>query len=431
MSRELVIEAVALYLPLSMCMVLYSLQKEGNGDLRRSLVAGLMASSWVAATLPWVNDLCVWVGFWSFSVGHGYGFENLPLSMYVGWVLLWGVLPAMLMYYFRVRWIMVGMILLDILTMGMFSPVMVLHGWSWLYGEFLLVVICFVPAVYMAKWVRNSERVGWRSGLISSAFAMLILVVLPTSVAEIRVDLWGIWSGYTLVEKCLWLILLTIVCMPGIAGVIEFSVFGKGTPIPYDAPEYLVTSGVYSYVQNPMQLSMVLVLLVWSWMFNSWFVFLLGVVAVVYCVGIARWSEGVDLKGRFGEDWVRYDARIKAWKCSLAPVRGGFEGGENARVFIDDRCVVCQSIALWIGGRGAVGLDVIAAKGWEGEALKRLTYVDVRSGERFEGVLAMARVFQHIHVGWAWLGWVAMIPGITHFIQLVVDSAGGGARDRC
>lgn len=430
MNRSLVIEAVALYWPMALCAVLYLWQRVSNRNIKRTLTAAMMASAWVAATLPWLNDLCVSAGFWSFHVEHGYALENLPLGLYVGWILLWGVVPALLLKWMKAQWIILAMLLLDILTMSLFDPVMKLTSGVWLWGEVLLVGVSLVPAAYLAKWVIREERVGWRAGLISTAFVMLILVVIPTSAEAVRVDLLGSWLSYSLVGKCLWLTLLLLVSMPGIAGVMEFSKVGNGTPIPYDAPRKLVTTGVYSYVQNPMQLSMVLVLLVWGWMLGSWFVVGLALLAVVYSAGLARWSEGADLEQRFGEKWVDYDKQISAWKFRLTPVWVIPKNGENARIYIDADCVVCQPLAVWIQKRRVISLDVCPASEWGGEPLKRITYLDPNTGETREGILAMGKVFQHIHLGWAWLGWVLSLPGVGWIIQRAIDAGGGGEQTR-
>lgn len=233
-----------------------------------------------------------------------------------------------------------------------------------------------------------------------------------------------------LLEKCLWGILLTVVSAPGIAGVVEFVRVGKGTPIPYDAPENLVTSGVYSYVQNPMQLSMVMVLLVWGWMFGSWFVIGLGVVSIIYSIGLARWSEGQDLEQRFGSRWIDYDRSISMWKLRFRPVWGAIE---PARIYIDADCEVCRPIAYWIQSREPVALVVCSASDWrekeEGiERLQRITYSDPNTGARRDGVEAMCSVFQHIHLGWAWLGWLLMLPGLSWIIQRGIDAGGGGVQ---
>ena len=48
--------------------------------------------------------------------------------------------------------------------------------------------------------------------------------------------------------------------MLGLSAVQEFVTRGRGTPIPFDPPRHIVTTGVYAYVANPMQLSAVLFL---------------------------------------------------------------------------------------------------------------------------------------------------------------------------
>ena len=423
----MLIEAVALYWPMVLCGVMYHLlhiKKEGV-EMRRVLIAALMAGAWVAATLPWLNDVCVAMGFWSFEVEHGYTLAHLPLSMYVGWILLWGVLPAFGLCFLKQSiWrVVMLLVLLDLVTMGLFDPVMRLSPVEWLWGELIVVLVSLLPAVCLAKWVICRERVAWRAGLVSAAFVMLILVVLPTSVEAVRVDLFGSWRDSSVVERCFWGILLLVVSLPGAAGVMEFARAGNGTPIPYDAPERLVTSGVYSYVKNPMQVSMVMVLVVWGWMLGSWFVGVLGVVSVIYSVGIARWSEGADLERRFGKKWLDYVGRVCDWRYGFKPV---WVGEECAQIYIDGDCEVCQPLANWIMAREPVSLRVCKASEWGGERLERITYFDPNTGERREGVEAMCKVFQHVHLGWAWMGWLVMLPGINWVIQCGVDSGGGG-----
>lgn len=44
-------------------------------------------------------------------------------------------------------------------------------------------------------------------------------------------------------------------------------------------------------------------------------------------------------------------------------------------------------------------------------------------------VHAIARGLEHLHLGWAMLGWAVRLPGVAWFLQLLVDASGGGPRD--
>ena len=38
-----------------------------------------------------------------------------------------------------------------------------------------------------------------------------------------------------------------------------------------------------------------------------------------------------------------------------------------------------------------------------------------------EGIVAIARVMEHIHLGWAWFGWLIRLPLINYVAQLLVE----------
>ena len=42
------------------------------------------------------------------------------------------------------------------------------------------------------------------------------------------------------------------------------------------------------------------------------------------------------------------------------------------------------------------------------------------------GVAALGRAVQHLHLGWAYVGWLVRVPGVAPFLQVVVDAVGGG-----
>jgi len=431
-NKEIIIESVALYWPIVMSAVLYHCLKAcADVNTQRVLTAGMMASAWVAATLPWINELCVTAGLWRFQVGHVHVLLSLPLSLYLGWIVLWGMLPALLLHYVNHRvWAVVLMFLLiDILTMGLFEPVMLLTPWYWLIGELGVLVFCLFPAVYLAKWVILQECVAWRASLISIAFIVLILWVVPSCVARFKIDYAILWNTYSLLEKCFWSLLLVLVSIPGVSGVMEFVRIGRGTPIPYDAPTNLVMTGVYSYVRNPMQLSMVLVLLVWSVIFCSWLVAGLAVGGILYSAGIAKWSEAEDLEQRYGNKWLHYRDAVSLWKMQIRPI---YCHKESARIYIDVDCAVCLPIGNWLDNRVQDSLIVRPADDWkktgagDSQSLQRVTYYDPNNKEVCSGVVAMARAFGHLNIAWAFLGWLIMLPGLCWLIQLAIDVGGGG-----
>ena len=90
----------------------------------------------------------------------------------------------------------------------------------------------------------------------------------------------------------------------GLAAVQEFAVRGSGTPVPFDPPKRLVTTGPYAYVRNPMQLSAALVMLGWGAILGQ-------------LVGGGRWPHGGRVRGR-----LRGRRRARATSIAASGCRG-------------------------------------------------------------------------------------------------------------
>ncbi len=94
---------------------------------------------------------------------------------------------------------------------------------------------------------------------------------------------------------------------------------GRGTLAPWAPTRYLVVSGVYRFMRNPMIAGVLLILLGESLFFDSfplllWFlVFLVG--NHIYFVK----SEEPGLVERFGESYVEYMANVPRWLPRRTP----------------------------------------------------------------------------------------------------------------
>ncbi len=55
-----------------------------------------------------------------------------------------------------------------------------------------------------------------------------------------------------------------------------------------------------------------------------------------------------------------------------------------------------------------------------------MTYDAMDGGAPETGVRAFARGLEHVHFGWAYVGAVIRLPGISNLIQLVLDASGMG-----
>src|SRR5258708_13309936 len=74
-----------------------------RGRRPRQFAACLMSVLWAMTSLLAVQRLNSWAGWWSFSA-EGALFCGMPLELYVGWVLLWGVVPQLAFPRLAIGW---------------------------------------------------------------------------------------------------------------------------------------------------------------------------------------------------------------------------------------------------------------------------------------------------------------------------------------
>src|SRR5690349_8930383 len=86
MSDVFVIRAGAVYLPIALATGLWLWRR----PLEKDRAGILLASAWNAITLLAVNLLAIRAGWWNFNFAGG-SFLDVPVDLYLGWVVLWGI----------------------------------------------------------------------------------------------------------------------------------------------------------------------------------------------------------------------------------------------------------------------------------------------------------------------------------------------------
>jgi protein-S-isoprenylcysteine O-methyltransferase Ste14 len=359
------------------------------------------------------------MGWWRFDAAGGL-FLGIPVDLYLGWALLWGPAAALAFPKLPLAGVLACGAALDLLVMPAARPVVVL-GDSWLAGEVFGLLLALLPAQLLARWTSQGRRLAARATLQVVLFGGLFLGVLPTIVLQNTGRSQPFFNGPKWMVS-LSLQLLVAAAIPGLSAVQEFCERGFGTPLPYDPPRRLVASGVYAYVANPMQLSMSLALLVMGLILRSVWVAAAGLMACGYGAGFAAWHEDAETADRFGAAWVNYRSRVRRWLPHLRP-----RVSVAARLFVADTCGPCSEIAAWLRRRRPIGLDIVAAEDHPGRDLTRMTY-EAADGGTDDGVAAFGRALEHIHLGWAVVGWTCRLPLVRPFLQAVLDNAGAGPR---
>ncbi|MEU2364780.1 methyltransferase family protein [Streptomyces noursei] len=382
---------------------------------RRTLAAAILATAWNAVWLPALNLLAVNRAWWTFHADGGSA-AGLPLDLLLGWTLLWGTLPVVTgADRIGLPLLTAGLAWFDLAAMPLAAPVVRL-GPHWLAGEALAVTFVLVPGLLLARWTARDRRLALRAGaqmLLSGA----LMLALP--LALVRPTLPGGRAGWAIAGQ-----LLAVPLLLGVVAVREFVQRGGGTPLPYDPPHQLVTSGPYAYVRNPMQLSVVLFYTLLGLLTRDARVLAGAVAAYAYGAGLATWHEGGPMRKTYGEPWTAYRAAVPAWLPRLRP----WPGSARARLYVAESCGPCSQFGHWIARRGPVALELVPAERHP-QPLRRMTYETDDGAVRTEGIAALGRMLNHLHLGWAILGWLLVIPGLQRFVQLCADALGAGPRD--
>jgi len=419
MNRVFLIRALILYVPFLLAVLL------GMRLLhtRRQLGAMLVGLCWCLSALLLLQLANLRFHWWSYHVEGGV-IRELPVDLYLGWAMMWGAIPVLAFPRVNLLLLISGLFVFDLCAMPLLSPAVEL-GQSWLIGECVGVAAALLPAQLFSRWTLEESHLRGRAILHVISSPLLLLFVLPETIFAMLNE--GGWSALLSARpwvRSLELQGIAILGMAGVSAVQEFAARGYGTPIPFDAPKRLVTSGLYRFVANPMQISCSLVLAAWGIILRDLWVCAAGAIAVIYGAGIAQWDEGLDMKTRFGERWEQYRRNVKnsipRWKPWQDPHL------PPARLYVAEECGPCSEIRRWFESRNPVALEIIAAEDHPHHDLQRMTYDPMDGTTPEEGVRAFARGLEHLNLGWAYIGACMRLPLVRNVLQLLSDASGLG-----
>ena len=363
-------------------------------------------------------------GWWQFDATGGL-LLGVPVDLYLAWAWLWGAIPALAFPRTPIAALVVLALGVDLLLMPATAPVVRLEP-GWLAGEAVGLAAALVPAQLLARWTATDRHLAWRATLQTVTFAGLMGFIIPAIVIQGTASTWRnplVWPAWQLN------VLVQVLALPGVIGltaVQEFVTRGGGTPVPFDPPRRIVTSGIYAYVRNPMQLSAVLMFLLLGFaLWNPW-IAAAGVMAHLYAVGFAGADEESDLQARFGPAWTAYRTGVPKWFPRIRPWHA--PGEPPSRLFVAQGCDVCRDVAAWFDGRGASQLTIIPAEDHPSGALRRITYEPGDGSRAASGIEAIARAVEHISIGWALAGFALRLPLVLPLVQLLADASGAGPR---
>lgn len=432
MKNPLLIRAVSLYFPLTIVFIICAVRP----PTKRQISAAIIAMLWALPALFVLQLLNLQLGWWTYNVEQAV-FLGKPTDAYLSWAILWGAFPLFTFPRLRLPGVVVLMLVLDLLLMPLAAPLVVLEK-AWVLGECVGIAIVLIPAQLLGRWTMAQKNVQARVALLAIAYGSLVFVLLPTVIIEQMGLLhrwpqlailhisplgWQVVGSYSRLQNVTIIELLAIPLGLGLSAVAEFAVRGKGTPLPFDPPQHLVTSGLYRYVANPMQVSTALVFIgLGLWLQN---VLVLGCSGMIfiYGIGFAAWSEGDDMVQRYGEAWQLYRQQVGDWLPNWRPFIA--ENRPKATLYVQQSCGACSTIGRWFSSR-VVGMEVSSAENHPTQTLTRITYQQGRYS--VTGVRAIGRALEHTNLAWAILGALIRLPLVSHSIQLLVDASGGEPR---
>ncbi|MGA8086648.1 MAG: methyltransferase [Terracidiphilus sp.] len=420
MTRSETIGAGALYFPLVLSCIAGLVWGRRPP---RMFPACLLSFLWTAPALLLLQKLNGAAGWWSFADGSAW-FSGMPLELYIGWTIAWGVLPQIALLRLPLVLSVATMAALDVLVMPLCHPVVVL-GPRWLIGETVAAALVLAPALCIARWTQQNAHLRLRVWMQIVTSGGVFLYLLPEIAFAARPGRgWEPPLAFPGWERQIALQLIAVLALPGVGAAMEFAERGDGTPIPFDPPVRLVTSGIYRYCANPMALSCTVVLLAWAALLRNGWLLLSAAVSAIYSAGIANWDESEDMQRRFGKSWRTYREAVRNWM----PQRRPYHAGEPARLYMAASCGPCSEVWRWIATRNPVGLDILAAESLPYGSIRRLRYVPGDGTASVEGVRAMGRALEHLNLGWAVAGIALRLPLAWQFVQVVMDASGLGPR---
>src|SRR6266478_4746942 len=270
MGRLAAVRFMGLYVPVIAAFLLAFLRPHR----KRIFPASLLGFVWTLPSLLAVQLLNLHFGWWQFNAQGGL-FHGIPVDLYLGWAVLWGILPILSFQETGITWVVAVFFGVDLILMPACSPVVALSH-RWLIGNFVALSIVLIPAQLFARWTIHDTRVKGRAVLHVLTAGGVFLFLIPEVVFAQRpgrgqgqVQRWDALLSEPAWLRNLELQAIVVLGVLGVSAVQEFAQRGHGTPIPYDPPKQLVVSGLYRYISNPMQLSCALVMTAWGCVLRS------------------------------------------------------------------------------------------------------------------------------------------------------------------
>ena len=345
------------------------------------------------------------------------------LSLLFSRTLLFGLIPALTCSSLPLRLLIPPALALDLILLhALFGPLSTPH----LAFELALFAFIFLPAQLFARWTIAQRCLIARAVLHPIFHAGLLLGVLPALLVSLGLGTWSAPLHRAPWVNKIYAQLLLIPAIVLISAVQEFAQRGRGTPMPADAPRRLVTSGVYAYVANPMQIGKLAMLIAWGLFWGNRWLLLAALFGLLYSLCIACPREDRAMAARFSSQWLAYRRHVRRWWPRWRPYHAAVCSSDTpqrlpARLYLDLTCDPCSQLAAWVCRHNPVGLEIAPIRESR-SARTRMTYDPADGSPPEFGIAALARALEHIHLAFALFAWMARLPVIAFLAQTIADA---------
>ncbi|MBR1224325.1 MULTISPECIES: isoprenylcysteine carboxylmethyltransferase family protein [unclassified Bradyrhizobium] len=378
----------------------------------RQATAAMLGGLWQLPALLLLNWFAQQAGWWRFQPDAA-SVLGLPVDLWIGWAIWWGPIAVLASRKLPMPLVIAGLVAADIISMPLLKPLVVL-GDNWLIGEIVAVTFALLPALMLARLTEADRFPVLRTCFHALGWGGYMLLVLPACVLA--------WEGRDYIDALAqatpwrWIVALLIglpSLLIGWAAAHEFALVGRGTPIPYDPPKRVVTSGPYASIANPMQLTSALVMAALAILVASRAAWSLPIMFLVFDGIFAAWYNRAHIALAMPEDWERYRAEVRDWRFRRRPYIA-----RTATLHFPDSGRDAKAWA-WLMRRAADGLTIEVAPARPSLERQRIVYVSSDPDLDAVGIAAFGRALEHLGGIPAFIGWMFRLPGANHFVELV------------
>lgn len=350
---------------------------------QRLLVGGLFSFLYSMGILLPAHALAIDLGMWQYG-GDTLMLLGMPADLWFAGSLLFG--PAIFFAFPHLNPFVftVGFVVVQAFVFKSLDPFLI-AGDHWFLGVSLIFLIVHIPALYLARWTVFDTHLIERACLLAFSYGFLAFFVLPTLIMQAMGGQWDL-QNKSLASYMITFILLTPCVVMGLTAVHMFVVHGEGTPIPLDKTKYLVRSGIYAYITNPMQLCSALSWIIIGFFLQNAFVSMSAVMAVIFVVGLVHWHHRNDLQVRFPDGWPEYKKSVPAWFPKWKPCIKS-----QSKLVWNSNSNVQKRYVDWLYKQNTIGLEFI------GSNENAYQYIDGNRDLVFKGYSGLIYPLFHIN----------------------------------